>query len=71
VGSKRLVKSLADILVISLRIKTGSQRGHKQLILSEPFNGIEQEFPRQGRAKDSHPDIVPHTGQSKTVRSNS
>jgi hypothetical protein len=31
--SKRFVKSLADIFVISLRIKTGSQRGHKQLVL--------------------------------------
>ena len=27
-------KSLADIFVISLRIKTGSQRDHKQLILN-------------------------------------
>jgi hypothetical protein len=25
------VKSLTDIFVISLRIKTGSQKGHKQL----------------------------------------
>lgn len=31
--SKRFVKSLADIFVICSRIKTGSQRGHKQLVL--------------------------------------
>ncbi|TKS58538.1 MAG: hypothetical protein EWM73_03481 [Nitrospira sp.] len=35
-GSKGFVKSLADIFVISLRIKTGSQRGHKQQILILP-----------------------------------
>jgi hypothetical protein len=28
------VKSLTDIFVISLRIKTGRQRGHKQLVLT-------------------------------------
>jgi hypothetical protein len=33
-GSKRLVKSLAGILVIYLRIEIGSQRGHKQLYLN-------------------------------------
>ena len=32
-GSKMFVKSIADISVISLRIKTGSQRGQKQLFL--------------------------------------
>jgi hypothetical protein len=36
-GSKSMVKYLADILVISLKIKTGSQRGHKQLILNQAF----------------------------------
>jgi hypothetical protein len=34
-GSKMFSKSLAGILVISLRIKTGSQRGHKQLLLTQ------------------------------------
>jgi hypothetical protein len=33
-GSKRFVKSLTDIFVISLRLQTGSQRGHKQLLLT-------------------------------------
>jgi len=32
-----MVKYLADILVISFEIKTGSQRGHKQLILNQAF----------------------------------
>ena len=32
-GSKRVVKYLADIFVISLRIKTRSLRGYKQLFL--------------------------------------
>ena len=31
---QNVVKSLTDIFVISLRIKTVSQRGHKQLFLS-------------------------------------
>ena len=35
-GSKRFVKSLADIFVISLRIKTGRQRGDKQLLMDPP-----------------------------------
>src|SRR6267143_3742458 len=33
-GSKRLVKCLAGIFVISLGIKTGSHRGQKQLIVT-------------------------------------
>src|SRR5258705_6303787 len=32
-----LVKSLTDVFVISLRIKTGSQRGHKQLVMTTGF----------------------------------
>lgn len=32
-GGKNLVKSLADILANSLRIKTGNRRGQNQLIL--------------------------------------
>jgi hypothetical protein len=34
-GSKMFSKSLAGIFVISLRIKTGRQRGHKQLFLNQ------------------------------------
>lgn len=26
---------------------------------------------KQGRANDAHPDTIPHTGKTKTVRSNS
>ena len=33
--SKRSVKSLTDIFVISLRIKTGNHRGQNQLILDK------------------------------------
>ena len=35
-GSKRLVKCLAGIFVISLGIKTGSHRGQKQLLWDPP-----------------------------------
>ena len=33
-GSNRVVKSLVNNFVISLKIKTGSQRGHKRLFLT-------------------------------------
>ena len=35
-GSKRLVKTLSYILMISLRIKTGNRMGQNQLFLSLP-----------------------------------
>lgn len=30
-----------------------------------------EQMQKQGKATDAHPDTIPHTGKTKTVRSNS